>query len=125
MNDASSKTVMIVDDAKFVRVKLRSILEQGGFTVVGEAEDGQQAVQVFQDTKPSIVTLDITMPKADGLAALKAIRTIDPKAKVIMISALGQKEKVKESIQSGALDFVLKPFVADKVLAVLNRVVEG
>lgn len=125
MNEASSKTVLIVDDAKFVRAKLRGILEQGGFTVVGEAEDGEQAVEVFKQTKPTITTLDITMPKMDGLSALKEIRSIEPTAKVVMISALGQKEKVKDCIQAGALDFVLKPFVAEKVVSVLNRIAES
>lgn len=117
------KTVMIVDDAKFMRKKLRSILENCNFTIAGEADDGMQAVKLYAELKPDVVTMDITMPLVDGLTALKAIKKVDPAAKVIMISALGQKEKVRDSIVAGAKDFIIKPFVAEKVAEIVSRVV--
>lgn len=119
----AKKTVMIVDDAKFMRRKLRSILENCNFKVAGEAEDGMQAVKMYSDLKPDVVTMDITMPVVDGVTALKAIKKVDPEAKVIMISALGQKEKVRDSIVAGAKDFIVKPFVAEKVAEIVSRVV--
>lgn len=117
------KTVMIVDDAKFMRTKLKNILENGDFKVLGEAEDGAQAVQMFPKLNPDLVTMDITMPNLDGLEALKQIKSAHPQAKVVMISALGQKERVKDCLIAGAMDFVVKPFVPEKVIEVLTRVV--
>lgn len=119
----AKKTVMIVDDAKFMRRKLRSILENCNFKVAGEAEDGMQAVKMYNELKPDVVTMDITMPIVDGVTALKAIKKVDPQARVIMISALGQKEKVRDSIVAGAKDFIVKPFVAEKVAEIVSRVV--
>jgi uncharacterized protein len=116
------KTVLIVDDAKFMRNKLRNILENGNFKVIGEAEDGGQAVQMFGKLNPDVVTMDITMPNMDGLSSLKTIKMSNPNARIIMISALGQKDKVKESIIAGAMDFVIKPFVPDRVIEVVTRV---
>jgi len=115
-------TVMIVDDAKFMRGKLRNILENCNFHVVGEAEDGRQAVQLFGKLKPDITTMDITMPNVDGITSLKAIKKISPDAKVVMISAIGQKEKVRDSILAGAMDFIIKPFVPERVIEVVTRI---
>lgn len=122
MADSADTKVLIVDDAKFMRVKLRKILEDGGYLVVGEAEDGKEAVQLFSQLKPNITTMDITMPEVDGITALRAIRKLDPAAKVVMISALGQKEKVKDSIFAGAMDFIIKPFTPERVIEVITRV---
>jgi two-component system chemotaxis response regulator CheY len=118
------KTVLIVDDTKFMRSKLRNILECGNFKIAGEAEDGQQAVAMFERLKPDVVTMDITMPNMDGISSLKEIKKFRPEAKVIMISALGQKEKVRDSLVAGASDFILKPFVPEKVLEVITRIAD-
>jgi uncharacterized protein len=116
------KTILIVDDAKFMRAKLRNILENGNFKVIGEAEDGNQAIQMYAKLNPDVITMDITMANMDGLSALKEIKKASPAARVVMISALGQKEKVKECIIAGASDFVVKPFVPDRVIEVVSRV---
>ena len=116
------KTVLIVDDAKFMRTKLRNILENSNFKVSGEAEDGKQAVQMFSQFKPDVVTMDITMPNVDGITALRAIKKINPEARVVMISALGQKDKVKDSLIAGAMDFIIKPFVPEKVVEIVMRI---
>ncbi|MBC8590332.1 response regulator [Wansuia hejianensis] len=117
-----SKRVLIVDDAIFMRMKLKDILEKNGYEVVGEAQNGMEAVEKYQAEKPDIVTMDITMPEMDGVAALKAIKQIDPNAKVIMCSAMGQQTMVMEAIQSGALDFIVKPFDTDRVIQSLNKI---
>ncbi|MFA6448315.1 MAG: FapA family protein [bacterium] len=116
------KTVLIVDDAKFMRNKLRNILENANFKIVGEAEDGAQAIQMYSKLNPDIVTMDITMPNIDGLAALREIKKATSDARVVMISALGQKDKVRDAIIAGAMDFVIKPFVPDRVIEVVTRV---
>jgi uncharacterized protein len=116
------KTILIVDDAKFMRNKLRNILENGNFKVVGEAEDGGQAIQMYAKLTPDVVTMDITMPNVDGLTALKEIKKNTPDARVVMISALGQKDKVRDSIIAGAMDFVIKPFVPERVIEVVTRI---
>lgn len=116
------KTVLVVDDAKFMRTKLKSILENGNYKIVGEAEDGKEAVQLYAKHRPDVVTMDITMPNVDGITALKAIRKVNPEARVVMISALGQKEKVRDSIIAGASDFILKPFVPEKVIEIIDRI---
>jgi len=118
------KTVMIVDDARFMRNKLKNILENGNFRVVGEAEDGRQAVMLFQKLKPDVVTMDITMPDVDGISSLRAIKKIHPDARVVMISALGQKEKVRDSLVAGARDFIIKPFIPEKVIDTMTKVLE-
>jgi two-component system, chemotaxis family, chemotaxis protein CheY len=120
----AKKSILIVDDAKFMRNKLRSILEGAGFFIIGEAEDGRQAVQEYTKLKPDVTTMDITMPEVDGITSLKAIKKIDPKAKVVMISALGQKEKVRDSIFAGALDFIIKPFSPEKIVEIITRISE-
>lgn len=114
------KKVLVVDDAAFMRMSLKKILVENGFEVVGEAENGRVGVQKYNELRPDIVTLDITMPDMDGLAALKGIMTIDPNAKVVMISAMGQESYVRESIMLGAKNFIVKPFNAEHVIKVLN-----
>jgi two-component system chemotaxis response regulator CheY len=118
-------TVLIVDDAEFMRVMLKEILCEMGLTVVGEAGDGQQAVQLYRELKPSLVALDITMPRLDGIGALKEIIAADPAANVVMISALGQKQKVLEAIKCGARDFLVKPFDPDRVRETVGRCVDA
>ncbi|MBV8257599.1 MAG: response regulator [Actinobacteria bacterium] len=108
--------VLVVDDAAFMRKVLTDALTSAGHEVVGEAGDGNEAVARFQELKPDLATLDITMPDKDGLTALKEILSLDPSAKVVMCSALGQESKVLEAIKAGAKDFVVKPFQPDRVL---------
>ena len=113
--------VLVVDDAAFMRKMVTDALTKGGHDVVGEAGNGAEAVTQFQALKPDVMTLDITMPEKDGLAALKEIVALDPTAKVVMCSALGQESKVLESIKLGAKDFVVKPFQADRVLDAVGK----
>lgn len=108
--------ILIADDAAFMRMMLRNILTDAGHEVVGEAEDGAQAVEVFSKLTPDLATLDITMPNMGGIDALRAIRALHPDARVVMCSAMGQKAMVLESIHAGAKDFIVKPFQADRVL---------
>ena len=114
-------TVMLVDDAAFMRMMLKDILSNNGFQVIGEAENGLVAVEKYPDLKPDITIMDITMPEMDGLQAVKEIRALDPQAKIIMCSAMGQQTMVIEAIQSGAKDFVVKPFQPDRVLEAVNK----
>ncbi|MBE7559447.1 response regulator [bacterium] len=115
------KTALIVDDAGFMRAMLRGILTENGYQVVGEAVNGRQAVEEYRRLRPDFTTMDITMPEMDGLAALSAIRDLDPDAIVIMCSALGQHSMVVEAIRRGAVDFVVKPFQPDRVLEAVSR----
>ncbi len=108
--------VLVVDDAAFMRKVLSDALTNAGHEVVGEAGDGNEAVARFCELKPDLATLDITMPEKDGLTALKEILSLDPGARVVMCSALGQESKVLEAIKAGAKDFVVKPFQPDRVL---------
>ncbi|WP_404802352.1 response regulator [Bacillus shivajii] len=113
--------VLIVDDAAFMRMMIKDILTKNDFDVVGEAADGSQAVDLYKEHSPDIVTMDITMPEMDGITALKEIRKHDPNAKVIMCSAMGQQAMVIDAIQAGAKDFIVKPFQADRVLEAINK----
>lgn len=115
--------VLIVDDAAFMRKMLRDVLTAGGHEVVGEAADGSEALGRFQELKPELTTLDITMPVQDGISALKDILKLDPSARVIMCSALGQEAKVLESIRAGAKDFVVKPFQPPRVLEAVAKAI--
>lgn len=109
------QTVIIADDAQFMRLMLKDILEDMGLTVVAEATDGHQAVADYLELRPDLVMLDITMPGLDGVAACREILTHDPHARVVMISALGQKDEVLAAVRAGAGDFVIKPFEAERV----------
>jgi two-component system, chemotaxis family, chemotaxis protein CheY len=113
--------VLVVDDAAFMRKMVSDALTKGGHEVVGEAGNGVEAVAQYQVLKPEVTTLDITMPEKDGLSALKEIIAIDPAARVIMCSALGQESKVLESIKAGAKDFVVKPFQPDRVIEAVGK----
>ena len=113
--------VLIVDDAAFMRKMLGDVLAKGGHEVIGEGANGVEAITQFQSLRPDIMTLDITMPEKDGLAALREILTIEPGAKIVMCSALGQESKVLEAIKSGAKDFVVKPFQPDRVLDAIGK----
>ena len=110
-------------DAAFMRMMIKDILTKNGYTVVGEAENGAKAVEKYAELKPDLVLMDITMPEMDGIQALKKIKEADPSATVIMCSAMGQQAMVIESIQSGAKDFIVKPFQADRVLEAVRKVV--
>lgn len=112
--------ILIVDDAEFLRVRISKMLTGDGFEVI-EADNGAKAVETYQAVHPDVVLMDITMPEMDGLTALKHIRAIDPKAKVIMLTALGQESVVLEAIKSGARDFVVKPFERDRVMSAINK----
>ena len=118
-----AKNIMIVDDAAFMRMMIKDILTKNGYNVVGEAENGAVAIDKNNECKPDLVLMDITMPEMDGLQALKKIKANDPSATVIMCSAMGQQAMVIESIQSGAKDFIVKPFQADRVLEAVKKVV--
>ena len=115
--------ILLVDDAAFMRMMIKDILSKNGFEVLGEAENGAKAVEKYAEVKPDLVLMDITMPEMDGIQALKKIKESDPKAMVIMCSAMGQQAMVIESIQSGAKDFIVKPFQADRVLEAVKKVV--
>ena len=114
--------VLIVDDAMFMRMMLKDILSKNGYEVVGEAANGKEAIDKYIELRPDLVLLDITMPEMDGIEALKKIKIIEPKAKIIMCSAMGQQNMVIEAIQNGALDFVVKPFQPDRVIESLRKV---
>ncbi len=113
--------ILIVDDAAFMRMMIRDILTKNGYEVVGEAQDGAQAVERYKELKPDLITMDITMPEMDGIAALKEIKKMDGNAKVIMCSAMGQQAMVIDAIQAGAKDFIVKPFQADRVIEAIKK----
>ncbi|RCW70706.1 response regulator [Saliterribacillus persicus] len=116
------QTVLIVDDAAFMRMMIKDILTKNGYDVVGEAQDGAQAVEKYQELTPDLVTMDITMPEMDGITALKEIKKINGDAKIIMCSAMGQQAMVIDAIQAGAKDFIVKPFQADRVIEAISKV---
>ena len=118
-----AKSILICDDAAFMRMMIKDILVKNGYNIAGEAENGAKAVEKYQETKPDLVLMDITMPEMDGIQALKAIKANDPNAQVIMCSAMGQQAMVIEAIQSGAKDFIVKPFQAERVLEAVKKVV--
>ncbi|KAA6452555.1 MULTISPECIES: response regulator [Bacillus] len=114
--------VLVVDDAKFMRVKIREILEAANYIVAGEAADGEEAAALYQRLRPDLVTMDVTMPLKNGIQALQEIMSFDPKANVIMCTAMRQQRIVVEAIELGAKDFIMKPFEESKVLEAVNRV---
>ncbi|MBB5147865.1 MULTISPECIES: response regulator [Ureibacillus] len=118
-----SKKILIVDDAAFMRMMIKDILTKNGYEVVGEAADGMQAVEKYNELRPDLVTMDITMPEMDGITALKQIKSIDPNAVVIMCSAMGQQAMVIDAIQAGAKDFIVKPFQADRVIEAIQKAI--
>ncbi len=120
-----SQTVLICDDAIFMRTMVGDILTQAGYEVVGEAETGRQAVEKYRHLKPDLVTMDIVMPEMGGIDAVREITSHDPAARILMCSAMGQQALVVEAIQAGARDFVVKPFQPARVLEAVSRVLAG
>lgn len=117
-----TKTVLITDDTAFMRMTLKNVIEKNGYDVVGEAGDGEEAVAMYQELNPDMVTMDITMPKMDGITAIRQIIEIDPQAKIIVCSAMGQKPMVIEALSAGAKDFLVKPFDAERVVESLRKI---
>ncbi len=115
------KRVLIVDDAAFMRTALKTVLEKNGFEVIGEAENGITGVKKYRDLNPDIVTMDITMPEMNGVEALREIRSIDGNAKIIMISAMGQENYVREAVMLGAKGFIVKPWNENYVIETLSK----
>ncbi len=120
--ESVSQTVLICDDAIFMRTMVGDILQSAGFEVVGEAETGLQAVEKYKQLRPDLVTMDIVMPDMGGIDAVREITKFDPQAKILMCSAMGQQALVVEAIQAGAKDFVVKPFQPSRVLEAVQRV---
>ena len=116
--------VLIVDDLAFIKIVLRDIIEKAGFRVIGEASNGEQAISQYQNTRPDVVLMDITMPGMDGLTALKKIREIDSEARIIICSALGQQQLIVQAIQLGAKDFIVKPFQPQRVVSALKKALD-
>jgi two-component system chemotaxis response regulator CheY len=114
--------ILIVDDTLFMRTLLKNILFSGGHTIAGEVVDGDDAIAKYRELKPDLVTMDVVMPKMNGIEALKGIRSLDPNAKVIMCTAVGQEQMVKLAIKTGARGYIVKPFQAPKVLEEINNV---
>lgn len=115
------KTILVVDDASFMRMMIKDILNKNGFEVIGEAPTGKVAVELYQKLKPDLVTMDITMPEMNGIEAVKAIKKLDPSAKIIMCSAMGQQAMVIDAIQAGARDFIVKPFQPNRVIEAVQK----
>lgn len=115
-----SKTILVVDDAAFMRMMIRDILSKEGY-VIHEAVNGRDAVEKYEEVLPDLVTMDITMPEMSGLDALRAIRTQNPQARVLMVSAMGQQKMIVEALESGAMDFLVKPFQPTKVLETVKK----
>ncbi len=115
------KKVLVVDDAAFMRLTIKNMLSKNGFEVVGEAENGVQAIQKCAELKPDIMTLDITMPEMSGIDALKEIVKVSPSTNVVMVSALGQEGMVKEAVMLGAKGFVVKPFKEEVIVGALSK----
>ncbi|MCF6466301.1 response regulator [Clostridium sp. Cult2] len=116
-----AKGILIVDDASFMRMMIKDILTKNGFEVVGEAENGINAVEKYKELRPELVIMDITMPEMDGIQAVKEIKSIDPNSKIIMCSAMGQQAMVIEAIQAGAKDFIVKPFQHERVIEAVKK----
>jgi two-component system chemotaxis response regulator CheY len=115
--------ILVVDDAAFMRMMLKDILTKGGHQVIGEAANGIEAIEQYRKLTPDLVTMDITMPEMEGIDALKHIKQEDPKARVIMCSAMGQQGMVVQAIQAGAKDFIVKPFQSERVLDAISKAI--
>lgn len=117
------KKILIVDDAAFMRLVLKTMLEKNGFEVIGEAVNGLEAIEKYKALSPDLVTMDITMPVMEGIEAVKRIKEVDSGANIIMCSAMGQQTMVVQSLQAGAKDFIVKPFQEERVLESIHRVI--
>ncbi|HOP74166.1 MAG TPA: response regulator [Bacillota bacterium] len=120
-----AKRIMIVDDAAVMRMMLKNMLQSIGYEVIAEATNGKEAVVKYQECRPDLVTMDITMPEMDGIQAVRSIRILDPKAKIVMCSAMGQKALVLEAIEAGACNFIVKPFNEGKVREVIGKLLDN
>jgi two-component system chemotaxis response regulator CheY len=116
--------ILVADDASFMRQMIREIVEAEGYEVCGEASDGIEAAELFKELHPDICTMDIVMPRRSGIDAVRAVIELDPGARIVMCSALGQETLVTEAMQAGAKDFIVKPFKPDSVIETLKRVLE-
>lgn len=116
------KSILVVDDANFMRMMLKDILTKNGYEIVGEAGNGAEALQKYKELNPDLVTMDITMPDVDGIQGVKLIREFDPNANIIMCSAMGQQAMVIDAIKSGAKDFIVKPFNAERVVDAVKKI---
>lgn len=116
--------ILVVDDSRTSRKMLRGVLENAGHTIIGEGTNGEEGYLKYQELKPELVTLDITMPQLDGLEALQLIKKYDKNAKVIMVTAAGQKDKMIQAIKYGAAEFILKPYEEDNVERIVERVLD-
>lgn len=115
-------SVMIVDDALFMRRMLRDILESADFEVIGEAENGEAAVEMFERLRPTLVTMDVVMPHLNGVEATRKILELEPQTRVVMVSAMGQESMILEAMEAGASDYIVKPFRKEEVVETLRRV---
>jgi len=119
-----SRTILVVDDAAFMRMMIRDILSKEGY-LIQEAVNGRDAVAKYEEVRPDLVTMDITMPEMNGLDALRAIKAIDKEARVLMVSAMGQQKMIVEALESGAMDFLVKPFQPTKVLETVKKCLQS
>lgn len=117
------KRVLITDDALFMRVTLKNILINNGYEIAGEAKTGKESIDLYRETRPDLVTMDITMPEMDGITAVREIRKLDPQARIVMCSAMGQKNMVLEAVAAGAKDFIVKPFQPEKVIQAVRKLI--
>lgn len=117
-----AKGILVVDDAQFMRTMLKQLIEENGYEVVGEAENGQEAIELYKENNPDLVTMDITMPDMDGIEATEKILDIDPDAQIVMCSAMGQKPMVVDALEAGAEDFIVKPIQPEKVKDTLQSI---
>lgn len=116
------KKVLVVDDAAFMRLNLKNIIEDMGFKIVAEAENGKEGVEKYKEHNPDLVTMDITMPEMDGISATKEIKNFDDGARVLVCSAMGQQSLVIEAIEAGAQDFIVKPFERTRIKEAMNKI---
>jgi two-component system chemotaxis response regulator CheY len=119
-----SRTILVVDDAAFMRMMIRDILAKEGY-LIQEAVNGRDAIDKYEEVRPDLVTLDITMPEMNGLDALRAIKAIDKDARVLMVSAMGQQKMIVEALEAGAMDFLVKPFQPTKVLETVKKCLQS
>ncbi|MCK5707292.1 MAG: response regulator [Candidatus Aureabacteria bacterium] len=115
------KKILLVDDAPVIRLMLKDILSFHGYTVIGEANNGNEAVKLYKELKPDLVTMDIIMPEKDGIEALRDILISDPNARVVMVTAIDQRESLIKAIRLGAVDYIVKPFEEDRVISAIKK----
>ncbi len=116
-----AKRILIADDLSFIRMLQKEVLTEGGYQIAGEAANGREAVEKYRDLRPDVVILDITMPEMNGLAAMQEILALDPRARVLICSAIGQQSMIVEAIKAGARDFIVKPFKPERLAAAIAR----